>query len=302
MNLALSDKPSFAPAFVLTLLWVGVAFAQTHSTKKSAPAQTSIMSFEEYVKKRHPVPYILKLSAGKGCLLYFGAKHTFDPNEPELVQMEKLWTNLKPDVAFFEGADPENVPSAVKTREEVRRNGEPSFVLFLAARDHVPVHTLEPSRGDEIALLLRKYSPEEVKVFYVLRQVPEFKSGKHDETIEAYTQNVLGWLSMRAELRVAPRTLAELKGSSARLFPQLADWREVPQAWFDPATPQPLTYLNDISRQLSEFRDRHMLTLLAEQVAQGKRVLAAVGASHVVMQERALRAAIRAKRKSSLLP
>lgn len=296
MNIGFSDKPLFARAFVVALLLVGVAFAQTKGAKESGPPPPGIMSFEEYVKKPHPVPYILKLSAGKGRLLYFGAKHTYDPNDPEIAQMEKVWLKLRPDVAFFEGADPENVPAAVKTREEITRGGEPSFVLFLATRDRVPVKTLEPSRSDEIALLLKKYSPEEVKVFYVLRQIPEFKSGKHDETIEAYTQNVLGWLSMRAELKVAPRTLAELKGSSARLFPQLADWREVPQTWFDPATPQPLTYLNDISRQLSEFRDRHMLALLSEQVTQGKRVFAAVGASHVVMQERALRAAIRARR------
>lgn len=39
-----------------------------------------------------------------------------------------------------------------------------------------------------------------------------------------------------------------------------------------------------------------MLMLLTEQVAQGKRVFATVGASHVVMQERALRAAIKAKK------
>lgn len=241
------------------------------------------MSFEEYVKKPHPVPYILKLSAGRGRLLYFGSKHTYDPNDPEIAQMEKNWLKLRPDVAFFEGADPENIPAAVKTREEITRGGEPSLVLFLATRDRVPVKTLEPSRGDEIALLLRKYSPEEVKVFYVLRQIPEFKSGQHNETIEVYTRNVLGWLSLRPELKGIPGTIAELQASSSRLFPQLTDWRDVPQTWFDPAVSPSVTYLNDISRQLSEFRDLHMVTLLAEQVAQGKRVFAAVGASHVVM-------------------
>jgi hypothetical protein len=158
------------------------------------------------------------------------------------------------------------------------------------------VRTLEPFRRDEIALLLKRYSPEEVKVFYVLRQIPQFQGGKHDETIEAYTQNVLGGLSLKPELKGKPRTIAELKASSARLFPQLADWREVPQMWFDPALSRSPTYMNDVSRLLSEFRDRHMLELLSEQVAQGKRVFAAVGASHVVMQERALRAALKVRR------
>lgn len=285
-------KSFYASLSVLALLCAAPAFAQRAGPRKPTPARAGIMSFEEYARKRHPAPYVLELSAGKGRLLYFGAKHTFGSNDPQLTRIERLWAEFKPEVAFFEGADPESTPPAVKSREEVR--GESGFVLFLATRDDVPVRTLEPARGDEIALLLKRYSPEEVKVFYVLRQIPQFRSGTHAESIEAYAENVLGGLSLRPELKGAPRTIAELKTSSARLFPRLADWRDVPQAWFDPVPTPPPTYLNDVSRRLSEFRDRHMLTLLAGQVARGKRVFAVVGASHVVMQERALRSAIKA--------
>jgi hypothetical protein len=288
-------KTFYAGLSITFLLCVAPAFSQREEGRKSAPAQARIMSFEEYAKKRHRVPYIKNLSAGRGHLIYFGAKHIFGSDDPQLAHIERLWAKFKPEVAFFEGADPESIPTAAKSRDEVR--GESGLVVFLAARDKVPVRTLEPARGDEIALLLNTYSPEEIKVFYVLRQLPQFRSGTHTESIESYTENVLGWLSLRPELKSAPRTLAELKASTARLFPQLADWRDVSQAWFDPVPSPPPTYLNDVSRRLSEFRDRHMLTLLAEQVAQGKRVFAVVGASHVVMQERALRAAIKAKGK-----
>ncbi|HEY5884445.1 MAG TPA: hypothetical protein VIT88_07140 [Pyrinomonadaceae bacterium] len=243
------------------------------------------------------MPYIIRMSVGRGRLLYFGAKHVFGSNDPQLTQIEKLWVRHKPEVAFFEGADPESTPTAAKSRDEV--TGESGLVVFLAARDGVPVFTLEPAKGQEIALLLNTYTPEQVKVFYVLRQIPQFNSGTHTESIESYTGNILRWLSSKPELKGAPRTIAELKASTSRLFPKLADWRDVPQAWFDPVpTPAP-TYLNDVSRRLSELRDRHMLTLVAEQVVQGKRVFAVVGASHVVMQERALRAAITARRASA---
>ena len=288
----MSAKTFYASFFMVVLLCATPTFAQRAEARKSAPASAGIMSFEEYAKKRHRVPYILKLPAAKGRLLYFGAKHVFGPNDPQLAQIEKLWVKLKPEIAFFEGADPGSIPPAVKSREEVR--SESSFVLFLATREKVPARTLEPARGDEIALLLKRYSPEEVKVFYVLRQIPQFRSGTHSESVETYTENVLGGLSLRPELKGVPRTIAELQTSSAHLFPQLADWRDVPQAWFDPVPSPPPTYLNDMSRQLSEFRDRHMLTLLADQMAQGKRVFAVVGASHVVMQEGALRSVIKA--------
>ncbi|SRR5258708_25064265 len=301
MNLAWADK-TFACGFVLLLSVVVIGSAQTKHTKNPASALTGIMSFDEYVRKSHPVPYILRLSSGKGRLLYFGAKHTYDPNDAEISQIEDSWLKLKPEVAFFEGADPEAAPAIVKSRAEIGRNGEPSFVLFLAYRNKVPVHSLEPTQRAEIALLLKRYSAEEVKIFYVLRQVAEFRNSKHDETLDAYTRGVLACLSATPELQGAPRTNADLKVISARLFPQLADWREVPQEWFDPARTQTVTYLNEVSRRLSEFRDRHMVMLLNEQLAQGKRVFAVVGASHVVMQERALRAAMRARKGRRLLP
>ena len=295
MKIAWDKALSFC-ALVLTMLCVVVALAQTRDANKSAAGGTSIMSFEEYAKKRHRVPYVLNVRAGKGRLLYFGANHTYDPNDPEIRQIEKEWKKFKPEIAFFEGADPETTPAMVMSREEIRGSGEPSLVLFLASRDSVPVKSLEPAQKDEIALLLKKYTPEQVKVFYTLRQIPEFRRGQHNETIETYAKGVLAWLSSKPELRGKPRTVDELQVISTALLTQLADWRDVPQEWFDPASTQGLTYLNDVSRQLSEFRDRHMLTLLTEQVAQGRRVFALVGASHVVMQERAVRAAIKAKR------
>ena len=115
------------------------------------------MSFEEYVKKTHPTPYVLRLSAGKRRLIYFGPKHTYDPNDAETSQIEKWWLKLKPEVAFFEGANPEASSAIVQSREEISKNGEPSFVLFLADKDNVPVNSLEPAQRPEIALLLKTY-------------------------------------------------------------------------------------------------------------------------------------------------
>jgi hypothetical protein len=71
------DKTLFACVLVLTVFCGVVAFAQTDGANQSPAARTSIMSFEDYAKKRHRVPYVLKIRGGKGRLLYFGARHTF---------------------------------------------------------------------------------------------------------------------------------------------------------------------------------------------------------------------------------
>ncbi len=285
-------------AVLLFLACICPVNAQKRKAPKQAVKPATIMSFAEYRKVRHSVPFILRIDASKAHLLYFGAKHTHDPKDVQVLQIENLWKEFHPDIAFFEGADPENKnPVVIKSVEEISQYGEPSLVTFLARRDGVQVHTLEPAKTDEITLLFsRKYTPEQVKLFYVLRQIPQFRNGKHNETMETYTQNVIGGLSLRPELKGAPRNLLEFEESCARLFPQMSDWRETPQEWFDPALLKPLTYLNTVSRELSEFRDRHMVKLITEELKQGKRVFAVVGASHVVMQERALRAALKRRR------
>ena len=156
----------------------------------------------------------------------------------------------------------------------------------------MPTRTLDPPRKDEIALLLDQgYSPEQIKVFYVLRQIPQLGISKQDLTIEKFVETELAETSLEPALNGPPRTLPEFEASVSRLFPKLKNWREVPHVWFDPAPPKPQTYLNVISRRLNEFHDRHMVKVLVNELNRGRWVFAVADASHVVMQEPALRAA-----------
>ncbi len=245
-----------------------------------------VMSYDEYDKIRHSTPYIVEIQIGNGALLYFGAQHTNDPKHLEIAQIEELWKKFRPTVAYNEGGNP---PVLKSVEEAVSRVGEPGLVRFLAARDKVTVDSLEPSQAAEAAMLLKTYTPEQVKVFYALRQVPQFRNSKHDETIETHLDFVLGkWLADVAGLDGSPRNISELERSSLWLSPKLENWRAVEQSWFDPTKSE--AYTNKISRLTGEFRDQHIVKLLIDEVKQGKRVFAVVGVSHVVMQERVLKA------------
>ena len=254
--------------------------------------RADIMTYEEAAKSRHSFPYVIKLRAGKGTLLYFGALHNNDPKHPQNEQIQRRWKSFRPSIAFNEGGDP---PTLKVAEEAVSRFGEAGLVRFLAARDNVPVRSLEPGRAEEVATLLKSYTPEQLKVFYALRQIPAYRRGKNDETLDEKVEFTLNWLSNVPGLEGAPHTLAELGESSARLLPKLKDWREVPDSWFDPGYTQPPSYLNEVARQSNRFRDEYMVNLLVSEVKLGKRVFAVVGGSHVVMQERALRAALESR-------
>lgn len=258
----------------------------------NVPAQEkgpSIMTFEEYAKVRHGYPYIVEMQIGKGALLYFGAQHTYEPKDAQIPQIEKLWKEFRPTVAYNEGGN----PSVSKTVEETAsKSGEPGLVRFLAARDKISAFSLEPERADEATMLLKTYTTEQVKVFYALRPVPQYRKRKNDETIEAFMTSLLGNLSRISGLEGAPNSVAELDRTCLWLSPHLKDWRTIEQSWFDPVASH--AYTNQISRLSSEFRDLHMVKLLIDEVKQGERVFAVVGGSHVVMQEQALKVLSRA--------
>ena len=244
------------------------------------------MTFDEYAKVKHGYPYIVKLQIGKGSLLYFGAQHIDDPKNAQTAQIEKLWKEFRPTVAYYESTG----TSLSKTIDEaVSKSGEPGLVPFLAASDKIPAFSLEPNRNDEVAMMLKTYTPEQIKVFFVLRQVPQFSERKNDQTLEDFMTTFLRNVSYISGLENAPpNTIAELDKSSLWLSPQLRDWRTADRSWSDPVAAY--AYTNQIARLSSEFRDLHMVKLLIDKVKQGERVFAVVGGSHVVMQEPALKA------------
>jgi len=280
----------YSIASIIVLLF---AFSFAMAQEKDA----RIMTFDEYAKISHGYPYVVELQIGKGALLYFGARHIYDPKNAQIAQIEKLWNEFRPTVAYHESSG----TSLSKTIEEaVSKSGEPGLMRFLAARDKIPALSLEPSRIDEVAMLLKTYTPEQIKVFFVLRQVPQFKERKNNETIETFMTTFLGNVSRIPGLESAPNSVAELDKSCLWLSPQLKDWRAAERSWSDPVASH--AYTNQIARLSGEFRDLHMVKLLIEQVKQGKRVFAVIGGSHVVMQERALKAMSNAAPKMSENP
>ena len=56
-----------------------------------------------------------------------------------------------------------------------------------------------------------------------------------------------------------------MESAIAELSPPLADWRVVPERWFDPTRSEAFT--NEFSRKLSLFGDEHLLQSLVTRSA-----------------------------------
>jgi hypothetical protein len=245
-----------------------------------------ILTYEEYARLSHSVPYLLELDSSRGALLYYGAEHVFDPRHPQSASIQHLWDRFRPTRAFNEGGNP---PVAESADEAVARYGEPGLVRYLAARDGVPVQSLEPAPAAEAAAVLAAgIPPERLKLFLVLRKYATFRQTKHEESVEEFAEQAIASESRVPGLEGPPHNGAELAALYASLFPDDPDWREVPAGHFDPTSAD--TCLNEIARLASQARNRHMVGLVTGAVQPGQRVFAVVGCSHVVMQEPVLRA------------
>jgi hypothetical protein len=249
------------------------------------------MSYEHYARVRHGRPYVLDVRLGQGRLIYFGIGHTYRPADPQLAIAERFWSELQPSQAFNEGG----TPARGTSKEEVKRRGEPAFLRALADRDGVAIESLDPTRQQEIAELSKHFPPAHLKAFTVLRWLSEYRRRRPEEQTETAERVVslgLTRASIVKGLQGKPNTLEELEGMLPEIPGLRGTWRDANEKWFDPGRGGAGTGFNRIATASSQFRDQFMITRLVQELRAGKTIFALMGASHVVMQEPALRAAL----------
>ena len=222
-------------------------------------------------------PYILEIDASEGGrLVYYGASHTRDPQDPQIADIAERWAAFNPTVALYEGRSRGFFFGALI--EPFAGLPEPALVHKLARRDGVRLHTLEPAFADEVAELLESFSPAQVALYFFLRVYSAEAGGVANEKL------AIDLLQKRTDvdgLRGSLKTLADLDALWQRDFADEADWRVVREE------PGYLGTISDVSRRI---RGEHMARILVHLVREGERVFAVVGSGHVIRQEWNLRA------------
>lgn len=244
-----------------------------------------VMPMAEYVTMRHDRPYVLAVCAARGRLDYLGVAHTTDADGEAVRLIRAQYLREPPDIVYVEG--PAFEPGA-SLEESVQAYGEAGALLYLARKDGRPVRTLDLSVRDEMSEVSARFGRDWALTFYGVRLIVQERGQLRGAGLSSFvTEKLLPWLSRNIDAeRVL--TLDELLSTVRRVSPELADWNQVPREWFDPIKRQPQRMTNVIAGFLVEARDRRMVERLAGEVRDGKRVLAAAGYSHVVMQEPAL--------------
>jgi hypothetical protein len=273
----------------------GQQASPVNAADPSANCSEKLIAYADWPNVKDPVFSLDVNGKAGGRLYYFGAEHTTDPSNSQFEAIERAWNALKPSVAYYEGP---NRPIAETKEETIKQSGESGFVRFLAKRDGVPFVSLEPSPAEEAAHAMRKFSAEQVMLFYVLRETARLRERRKlpEAELKATVAQLLERVSKMKGFEGAFTNVAELETAYRKYWTSPANWWEAPTQWFDPGKSSKETggiFTNDINTMSSEYRDLHMYRSLAGATLEGKRVFAVVGRNHVPMQTPALRCAIK---------
>ena len=245
---------------------------------KAIPLQHRFRTWAEHdaiMEKLWPKPYILELDQ----LVFYGAHHTSDRKSPQFPDITRRWNELKPTVALCEGRSRGFLIGPVFSR--IGGKSEVQLVHELARRDNVRLLTLEPLYADEVAALLKKWTPEQVALYFTMRVYWSEAGGKANDSL---AKDLLAKRTNVEGLRNSLKTLDDVDRVWKRDFAGHPDWRVVK------GEPKQ-GYLAEISDDSRRVRGEHMARTLIDLHRKGERVFAVVGSGHVIRIEWILRKA-----------
>lgn len=273
------------------------------------PVLASIMTAEQYSHTEHATPYIFELQGEDKELRYFGSPHVRDPKNPLFGEIEAAFNEANPDIVFVEGVnvrgDRDKFNERVKaaTREEaIEHTGESGFTLKLGVDKGIEWRSPEPTDEDLYENLLAKgFSKDQIFAWDVFHILPQYNRLMKKEGFRNYVQGFIdrfkqstNWEGFDYSYERAIQLGEQILGRSLDVEnePEALDFID-PIPWDEKKERQ--TILNRISEQSSLFRDRKIVSDIADALKNHKRIFVVYGASHAAMQEPALRKLVEEK-------
>ncbi len=252
-----------------------------------------LMSFDDYNKLEHPVPYTYVLNKGTQYIYYFGSQHSFDPDDEQFIAIEKMWNEFAAKTAgqkryaVLEGG---NRP-ALETREKaILEGGEMHFVAFLAKRDGVPTFSPEPPEAFRFSETLKYFSKEEIAYYDFARICFQWNRKKVKPDFDEYLGRFLKANKQDSGWNDFDFTIEHLTAIHKKLFNRDFN-KDDKQFFYDVINPTTdFSVINKVSRfEDSGFRDYYILGEIEKYWKQGNSLFITYGCSHAVMHEAVLR-------------
>ena len=243
------------------------------------------------------VPFVASYRVGNEQLVFVGVHHDFQPNSPTMKAVKAAFAHFQPKVVILEGfptAMGENPPQLVAVArrygtadaDEYAR-GEAAYAAAIALSMGVPFIGGEPTREEQTQVLKAKgFTDAELAFSGLLGAYSQaLRSGDMPDT------------SAESLAKIYPRLAEDVKAPPNRGgwnldAPSLEDFRERYRKMYgvdivgDDNFPMRIDVVNDNTRYGQQAkvdmmtRDRHLLGLIEQQLAEKHSVLVVYGGSH----------------------
>lgn len=256
--------------FVIVLLLAIVYLMSWKSPKYYIPQTTynssdSIVLFEKYTGE-HERPFIIKQKRA----LIFGATHTKNPDDPQLAQMEELWTEFHPTIVLVEGRLGFLLPPFMNPVKEL---GEGGWAKALAHKNGVKIMNWDLSKQALADSLQHYFSKEQIALQQILN--PYFGNLRFGKP--ASPENFIKKYLKRASnvgLQNSIRSVEDVDRLWEKYFPAGPDWRTTSDEYTLPG------YLSKLMAVSNDIRNRQLVTIVKELTKKGERVFLICGSSH----------------------
>lgn len=277
---------------VLPLLLILSLAAATLFGQDTNKCDDKLIKYNEY-KESPCEDYLLKINyKNGGALLYFGAQHSDNPADRQFEEIKKAYLEFKPDVVFYEGPIR---PLGKDEAETIKLFGESGFIRYLAQMDSIPVESLEPNPVNEFKYVLKKFTPEQAILFYIMREASRLRERKNASASEI-KEKISQLLTRMPRLEgITIKNTDDLQKIYNKYWTEPAMWYDAPHQWFDPLKNSHETggiFTNELNAESSHFRNVYMYQTLSKKVKEGKKVFAVVGRNHIPMQKEAIKCAL----------
>jgi hypothetical protein len=252
-----------------------------------------ILTYEQYSKIKHSIPYTLSLKSGQNFLYYFGERHLFKTVDPQWYELKAFWSEFlsktigQKRIVFTEGG----IRPVEKTEEQaIIKHGGMGLATFLAHQEKIDVHSPEPDEKYERLELEKKFPRDIIQYYYFARVVLQWgrKNDPKPHFVEYLTRYLdndkkeSGWDDYDF-------SLDSMKRIHKELFNQEFDECDT-QFFYDVSNPVVIkSEVNKVSAASSIIRDEYIVSEILKFINNGYSIFAEYGCSHVVMQEPVLR-------------
>lgn len=257
-----------------------------------------LLTDEEYqqlfIGKQQLAPYIYELYSNGQILVYFGVRHSRNPDDAQWEKLKTCWTDFskkagKRRIILLEGGQITQISVGV-WQDTVRKFGEAGALLSFACGADVLIEWPDLSIAEEARQLMKKFEHDLVAYYIFARSVGSWlrggTMGTFDEVLskaaEATSRRVLG----------APSDVVSYKVIHKRIFEKPIDETQKEVLIRASAPVYRDSVINDIARASSRLRNEHIVGEVERYWLDGYSIFILFGSAHAIIQEPALRAMI----------